>query len=225
MDKISDVPVIQATLNFVPEMLHSGGYSFQSAYNGAAQLVGLPECKLLSEHKGATGSDWVAQQIGSGVSVACQFWLLERGLKGGTVAPSFGRKLAISGAAGALYGGVFTPVDPADHRPAWLARTENAAILGTSLPLMGLAGRGFQGLGRSLEASAMTGYSRTLINPVGKFLSTEIGSGIASGVPGGLWYTTGRSLAECRIPTFNETTNNLVNFSIVGGLLGARPMR
>lgn len=211
--------VIQGPMDFVGEALHAGGYSLQNSVNGVGQLFGAPECRILQEHKPANASEWCAQQIGFGCSTALQFWALGRLVGGGynracgrMLVPTLGRDLAVNATTGAIFGGAFVPIANNDPRNFWVARAENAAIMGGSLAAMGLADRGARVLGQSLNHS----YPM-----VGGFLRSPVGSGMVSGIPGGLVHTAGIGLAEGRVPTWREWLDNTTNFVAVGGLLGA----
>ncbi len=218
-------------------LAHSFAYSLvQAPVDGVAQLFdkGFGTSLQKSVHfmdapiaaKFGT-SDWAAQQVGGAAGMIAPYLLLHKGVSAAAGRPyqslslaggqSLGRfALAESGvaaAAGTIYGGVFTPVNP-DSKNFWGDRFANAATTGITFGTLSGTSIGLQGLGRSMTAQGRTTAGRVLTN--------EIFAGVASSLPAGIVHSDSTSLfAGKGLATGKERMESITTFAMVGGLFGA----
>jgi predicted NAD-dependent protein-ADP-ribosyltransferase YbiA (DUF1768 family) len=172
-------------------------------------------------------SDWAAQQVGGAAGMIAPYLLLHKGVSAAAGRPYQSLSLAggqslsrfalaesgVAAAAGTIYGGVFTPVNP-DSKNFWGDRFANAATTGITFGTLSGTSIGLQGLGRSMTAQGRTTAGRVLTN--------EIFAGVASSLPAGIVHADSTSLFAGRgLATGKERMESITTFAMVGGLFGA----
>jgi len=185
----------------------------------------LPRVQFMdapAEAKFGTGS-WYAQQFGGALGVAGDFFLLHKAQGLGTAGrceatamQSFGclakleaRHAAISGA---IYGGVFVPVDTADGN-FWTGRLRNSAVQSATFATL------------SSSAVGLTGFGATMAKEtpiLSSLLKNEIAVGALSGMPAGLVNANAESILHGKgLASTQEVALSMYSFAVVGGTLQA----
>lgn len=202
----------------------------------APKLIAAPdECEFGSAR-------WHAQQIGAGVGMAGDLWALSKvpgikkafsGLPGAAtaasidcaVAESMGTKIAgaaLRGAvAGAVYEGVFRPVDVAADTPVgqteavfWQQRMINATAGGITFGTIAAANTAHRAWA-GVEGSAARVATRA---PALRVLEHGLTGAVLSGAAGGFVNAeTMALLNEHRLATTKEVGSTVYTFAVVGG--------
>lgn len=173
----------------------------------------LPEVQMFEPPKpvefGSAG--WYGQTVGGTVGGALPFIAMYR-----MMGPGGASQLELSGsyalgrtalpyigkaaATGAIYSGVFQPVQDPDH--FWEGRLKNTAIGGLT--------------GATLTASTIGLKSSGV-----RFLGNDIVAGAGSGVPAGVVYANAHSLLEGKgLASAQETLQTAATFSLGGAFMG-----
>ena len=193
----------QKSVHFMnaPEAAKFGSANWAAQQAGSALGAILP---VLAIHKGVSGA--MGQSYAAKASLAMSENMsaltTRQVFTAGTV------KMAEAGLTGAIYSGVFTPARN-DETNFFAARTRNAIVGGTTFATLSGAGLGLKAISER-TATSMPGLSRTL--------SSEIVSGVLSGVPAGLVAANGESLLSGHGFAKKEAQiQSVFTFSIMGG--------
>ncbi len=172
----------------------------------------LPNVQMFEAPKQAEfgSTAWYGQTIGGTVGGALPFIAMYRMMGPGgaanleTGAYGLGRAalpyIGKAAATGAIYSGVFQPVQDTDH--FWSGRMKNATV-------GGLTGATLTASSIGLKASGV------------RFLSNDIVAGAASGVPSGVVAANAHSLMEGKgLATAQDTLQTAATFSLGGAFMG-----
>lgn len=216
----------------VQEFFHSALHSaVQSPLSGLTQLVDqtigtnlLPKVQFMGapEERPFFTTDWHAQQLGTMVGMAAPFLLLNRGV-GKCRTSIFGRLDGMTASnvlarhvvgesivTGALFEGIFRPVDLEKGGRFCDARLANAFAGGVAFGTLSVSTLGIQTM---LKAE---------VGLVPKILRSEIGSTMLAGVPAGLVSAEVASrLNEKRNATWEERGKAIYSFAVLGGAMAA----
>lgn len=188
----------QCVADFVRSMVHAG---VESPLNGVTQLANHVAGKELVAELHLVGAPppaelgtmrWHAQQIGGAIGMIAPFMLLDKGvgqvLRGSGLAAAktlpMGARLAQAGLSGALYDGMFRPVQ-SEEGGFWSARLRNAAVGAATFATLSFApkltegwtGPGLRGVtltAGSLAAGMVNAESNSLLAGKGFATSKEL---------------------------------------------------
>lgn len=211
------------------EALHSAVYSaVQAPLKGVAQIVDktfstntLPAVEFMDAPKNAEflSAKWHAQQLGNAAGMVAPFLALHKGV-GKVSALALGkvetdmatqtlsrRVIGEAAVTGALYEGVFKPVNDLDGN-FLAARAKNALVGGATFATLAASIGGIKNL-----AHAETGVT-------GKILRSDLGASVLAGIPAGLVSAEANSVLSGKgHATAGELAESAYSFAFAGGAL------
>ena len=124
---------------------------------------------------------------------------------------SVGSKIAESGLTGVVYSGVFTPTGT-EEQNLWQAKLKNAAVGGMTFATLSGSTFGLKSLGESSFASRPA---------LSNLLSSDLATGVISGVPAGLVSANAHSLLSGKgFASVGDQVQSVIGFSTIGGAMG-----
>ncbi len=182
------------------------------------------------QHAEFGSTSWLAQQAGSGLGAVVPLLLVHKGVSGALSLNYSGKaalalaenmqvltgsqklaatsmKLAESGLTGAVYSGLFTPVQNPDEN-FWNARLRNSASGGLTFATLSASTMGLKSLGERSAAS---------LPLLSRSLSSEVVQGALSGIPAGLVAVNSESLLSGKgFAKGSQQLESALSFSMLG---------
>jgi tetratricopeptide (TPR) repeat protein len=217
-------PARPETKSLIETAVDAAMYSgLQSPINGAVQIVDhalgtkfLPQVEVVNSQQAVefsmTDPRWYAQQIGAGIGMAADIWLMTKMAGGSALASEGSASLAAikrSTTMGAVYSGLLTP--SSDNDFFW-SRTRNALVGAATFGGLTATSVGLRAASFAVESQAPS-LAWTLRNP--------IAAGALSGIPAGAVAPDIHSLVEGKgLSNNQERFQSAFTFSVLGAAIG-----